>query len=78
MVTAIRNYPGTVKLSQTELPQNKELVRRFNLEEFNQIAHDLPDDRIEALLFRPEERAHRKRKRAAAAQGINRSARASP
>ena len=49
MVTAIRNFPGTVKLSQTELPQNKELVRRFNLEEFNQIAHDLPDDRIELI-----------------------------
>ena len=49
MVTAIKNFPSSVKLTEIKTSQKKNLVRRLTLEEFQKIAESLPDDRMELI-----------------------------
>lgn len=49
MVTAIKNFPSTVKLREVKISQKKNLVRRLTLEEFQKVAESLPDDRMELI-----------------------------
>jgi Uma2 family endonuclease len=49
MVTAIKNFPSTVKLREVKISQKKNLVRRLTLAEFQKVAESLPDDRIELI-----------------------------
>ena len=49
MVTAIKDFPNTVKLREVKISQKKNLVRRLTLEEFQKVAESLPDDRMELI-----------------------------
>ncbi len=49
MVTAIKNFPSSVKLREVKISQKKNLVRRLTLEEFQKVAESLPNDRLELI-----------------------------
>ena len=49
MITAIKNFPSSVKLPEIKTSQKKNLVRRLTLEEFQKVAQTLPDDRMELI-----------------------------
>ena len=49
MVTALKNIPPTVTMREVSLSPEPPLVRRFTLEEFQQVAESLPDDRMELI-----------------------------
>jgi Uma2 family endonuclease len=49
MVTAIKNIPSSVKLSEVKFGDQKNLVRRLTLEEFQKVAESLPEDRMELI-----------------------------
>ncbi len=49
MVTALKNIPPSVTMHEVKLKPDVPLVRRFTLEEFEELVHLFPDDRLELI-----------------------------